>query len=65
MQVIGNQNASCADSFLFDISLITRYCFSPQTEVPFQGNIKREISKGLQRMLKGKYVPKHFTEFRL
>ena len=65
MQVIGNQNASWADSFLLDTSLIIRYCFFPQVEVPVQENIKPEISKGLEKMLKGKYVPQHFTEPRV
>lgn len=60
LQVIGNQNASCADSFLLDTSLTTRYCFSLQMEVAVYENIKTEISKGLQKILKGKDASQYF-----
>lgn len=56
MQVIGNQNASCADSFLLGTSLTARYCFSPQMEVAVQENIKTENSKGLHKMLTGMFL---------
>lgn len=63
MQVIDDENASCADSFLLGTSLTTRYCFSPQMEFPVQENIETEISKGLQKMLQAKYDDQHFPEF--